>query len=100
MAPKTEFNHVVITGRVKLRKQRKQRFIEFHLLQAKQTFENDTNHAWEDFEMLPVGRTFENDANHVSAMSLPVSSDFENDTIHFKSRRPKIYTNQALAISM
>ena len=83
------------------RKHRKQCFIEFHMSQAKQTFENNTNHAWEDFQMLPVGPTFENDADHVSAMSLPVSSDSENDTIHYKSRRKqKIYTNHALAMSM
>ena len=55
--------------------------------QAKQAFENDTNHAWDDFEMLPVGPTFENDEDHVSAMSLQVSSDSENNTLHYKSRR-------------
>ena len=45
--------------------------------QAKQTFENDTNHAWGDPEMIPIGPTLENDADHVWAMSLPVSPDYE-----------------------
>ena len=60
--------------------------------QAKQTFENDTDHAWGDFEMLPVGPTFENNADHVSAMSSLVCSYSENDTIHYKSRRTQKYT--------